>query len=573
MPAGVPVDRRLPAQSHGYDEASPTPTTASGASSTLNESKKKHSGLTLSNPFRSSSRQNLEQTPLPPATPDKAAKLLGLDTKTNTGGANDSRPCTAKRDNSALDGVDEQDARSAHEWRHQQSMPYLGPTYRAPGNDLFGDLIVESDEDEERKGTKSKKFWKSSKKTEKKKSVTSFTSHFGTRENTSPTDYPPPDYLLSHSTTFDANYFGDRYAHVSTEQRSPERAQSHGIPHASASHSQSSRGKNRKSRRNRKEQTFVDKMTPITEASHDKMSSAYHDDEDHNELDVISEYEGDDTSSGGRVPPPRTQSLQSSYGGPFALSAADLSSSEEVTDKDGDEDAKPVPANYKGKSGRKDENQTQKPLMFHLRSPLQNVEDRLLDAAEKELQTKEPSNKGEKKASEEDAAAHESLTESTTAESSSSVYRNSHAQGTESSWTAPAGVVVDVLQRRITNLQAEKMLLDFQVSQLRASHEQMKEDFQPCADRVEESRQDAEEGDAEEDETVSIRSSIDSDYNPTLHTAIAMPMMRIPAGTVRLVDIPARRKKVCSIRLRPLFCCLSIVGDGFKLISPRYPQC
>ncbi|KAH7400658.1 hypothetical protein DE146DRAFT_612316 [Phaeosphaeria sp. MPI-PUGE-AT-0046c] len=505
------LDRRLPVQSRGRDEASPTPTMASAASAVA-EGKKKHGGLTLSNPFRSSSRQNLEQTPLPPATPTKAAKLLGVNT--NTGAANEVRPRTAKNDSSALDG-----------------------------------------------------FWKSSNKASTKKSVISFRNPFATREIPSPIQYAAPDYRLSLSTVGNADFIGDRYTHVSTEQRSPERTQSQGTPHVSASSSENPRRKNRKGRRNRKERSPVDRMTPITEASRDNMGSAYLDGDDDTELGVIDEYASDSAPSGGSVRPPRNESLMAPQRGPFGLTTDELSANDDA-DKYDDKGEETVPKKYTGTSVNRKEHRNQLPSLFPLRSPLQDVEDRLLDATEKGLRAKKPGKFEKNKTSEEARATCKMPAEPSTVEQSSSTYHNGHMQVVEEPWTAPKEVVVDALETTIKNLKAQKMLLDYEVNQLKASHEQMKEDFKPYANKAKKASENA-----GKEDSVSIRSSIDLDEEPTLHIARAMPMMRITPGMVRLVDIPARKKKVCPVPLQCCFHYLMIVYNVLKPTSPHYHQC
>ncbi|KAF1920881.1 hypothetical protein BDU57DRAFT_509353 [Ampelomyces quisqualis] len=102
-PMGVPTegpiihDRR---QVGG--NASPAPTAESATSLVAESSKKKHT-LALRNPFSSSSKQSLEQTPFPPDTPTKAARLLGVDAPEA-----EERPRTTHRDTSALDGVSDE---------------------------------------------------------------------------------------------------------------------------------------------------------------------------------------------------------------------------------------------------------------------------------------------------------------------------------------------------------------------------------------------------------------------------------------------------------------------------------
>lgn len=525
----------------------------------------------------------MEQTPLPPATPTKAAKLLGVNTDTEAdkdgrprtaqghGSVQEFRPRTAKNDNSALDGVDEQEHRGRRELPQQQSMPFLRSPYSASGNDPFDDFIVESDEDDDdddRKGHKSKSLLQSSKKLAKKMSVTNFRNYLARTENPSP---------VNSTTLFDASYRNeilanawgnDRYAHVSTEQRSPERALPPVAPRATASHSENGYGKKKKSRGSRKQRSQVDRMAPLTEASRDDMRAAYLDGEDDTWVDVVPKYARDSVTSGGPVRPPRNESLASSSIGPYSLSTDDLSAGNDDTDEYEDEDEKPLLAKDKGKSVKKDEVQTQQPPAFHLRSPLQNVEDRLLDVSERYLESMKLSGAGEKGSPGEHRVVNESRSESSTVTQSSTAYRNGEAQASEVIWTAPSETVVDALEILTKNAEAEKMLLDYKIAQLKASHDKTKEDFAPYAAKAKKTSEND-----EKDGSAPIRSSIDLEEEPTVHTAKAMPMMRITPGMVKLVDIPPRKKKVCPVSPQCLFHYRLIFPTALSPIRSPHDTC
>lgn len=132
--------------------------------------------------------------------------------------------------------------------------------------------------------------------------------------------------------------------------------------------------------------------------------------------------------------------------------------------------------------------QYEQPKVIHLRGPLQTVEDRLLDAAEAELAISKT--------------------------------------------------------RQDTN-DAARLVVDTRTSALRASHETMKAKFTATLQDVlpGDSLSDLESESEDGADLISIGSSIDLEEEPTVQVAKVMTFRRITPGTVRLVDIPPKKKK------------------------------
>lgn len=240
-------------------------------------------------------------------------------------------------------------------------------------------------------------------------------------------------------------------------------------------------------RRTRKKRPkSLDRMTPITEASHDTLSSSYRNSEYDSQLGIISEYE-----PAHRIPPRSTSLLPRSHtefvlpsGAKYELDEADLTS-----DDDYDEDfvvKDHVSAKHVHPGDRVDLNQLKwqqpmiapEPAAISRRSPLQAVENRLLDFTKEDIEK----------------------------------------------------------QRAILDkLDAERHAADARVAEMKASHEQFKAEFEtwkqkhltPYEKPNEQSNEDAVEQEDDDDDVDSadlnsIRSSIDTDEEPIPYVARAV---------------------------------------------------
>jgi hypothetical protein len=454
---GVYADARPTFQERPFvrDNGSPTPT-AGSASSTANDSKKKH-GLTLGNPFRG--KQTLEQTLLPPSTPTKAAKLLGVDPPIAHPGGLRGAP--------HVDGGSDEPARS----RHRALKEAVARSY---------DNIDTSDDDEP---PKAKGFWGHSKQAAMKL--------LGSPQ--------PRSLSLAHIERpkwqdVETDYVNSVIDPIPLQPR--------------------------RSRQN-KNQRELERMTPITEVSHDNMSSANHDDGDSTELEVINEYTG--RSQAEMAFPPRSQSLQ------------------------------PLPS-------------------LHVRSPLQAVEDRLLDVTEMNLEAEKKSKATQDGSpEEEDYSVHGTPVELSKAKGKQPV-RDSPPPASENRTFTNIEhelqqIVIDMDKR-----EAERLEMDKKVAALKVGHEKFKKDFYAAkalydpehASSSKEGSSNNEAGDkchccdtcecigecdcVDADGFKPIRSSIDLDEllegpEPTVHTAVAMPFLRVTPGMVKKIDIPPRKKK------------------------------
>ncbi|KAH6859154.1 hypothetical protein BKA58DRAFT_369364 [Alternaria rosae] len=233
----------------------------------------------------------------------------------------------------------------------------------------------------------------------------------------------------------------------------------------------------------------LDRMAPITETSHDELRTSYKTGERDPELNATSEY--------AKAPPkaPLSRSRNESLLTTdirYELEEDDLSLIDEVIDEaaqDEQEDFIAHPGNeIDVKNGA-----TLQSTVFRLRGPLQMVEDRLLDEAEARLAV-------------------------------SKAVQNQN----------------DV----------DRLTLDTTYATLKVSNEAMKADF-AAAQRWNAAPEECERcGGADsqvdsddDDDLISICSSIDLDEEPTVHVATSVPFMRVTPGMVKLVDILPRKKK------------------------------
>jgi hypothetical protein len=487
-----------------YDNASPTQNLGSATS----EGKKKH-GLTLNNVFRGSSKA-LPQTPLPPMTPVKAAKLLGVNPE--IGFAEGSR--AAQHERAGFDGVNDEQIYARAGWPQKQSAPVLSTP-----DHVVTSRFREQDTDTDR--PKPKSFWKSSKNTARKMS-----EHFHclVPHKSEPPRNAVPDVSGMNFETL----MTDFVYRIGVDQpnyplQDPPEVVVHPAPTASS-----------RRRRMQKGQKELDRMTPITEVSYDDMRTAHRNGEDNSELDVISEYAHDDQSYNRLTYPQRTGSLDPTFTNSFELSKDEISPTDDDFEQGNtaEEEEEEEHIEYPGAPTDLSQLNRQQNAVVQLRSPLQAVENCLLDVVEMELEAERCTKaKEEESPEEDDYSVHGTPVELSKAKQP----------------IHPAELELLELKKEMEERDARKALIDKDVTALKQSHEKMKEEFAAmkfcghCG-------HDAESGDSgSDDDLPSIRSSIDLDEEPTVHTAIAMPILRVTPGMVKLIDIPPRRQsKSCT---------------------------
>jgi hypothetical protein len=313
----------------------------------------------------------------------------------------------------------------------------------------------------------------------------------------------------------------------------------------------------------------LDRMTPITEASYDELGPAHHDSGDSTELEVISEYEQDyhnpyDTPT---LPRSRTESLFTRPHNFYELNDEVPAFTNEVA-----EDAKstvhlrtPVDLN-RGK--------WQQSAVFHMRSPLQNVKDRLLDAAELQLTVRKDSlNKfdastswfdndasDEEYSEDEEHNMHGSpveLSKIKWQQQGDNMARSLYEDFMDRSLNA-ADVELQALESTVNKLEASKLILDMDVMTLKEAHEKLKKDMytmnlhgppgeseqvdaHPKCLHCGEDTNGLEHSD--NDDLISLGSSMDLDEEPTVHTARVITITKFTPGMVKLIDIPPRRQR------------------------------
>lgn len=266
-------------------------------------------------------------------------------------------------------------------------------------------------------------------------------------------------------------------------------------------------------RKRKKQPKSLDRMSPITEASHGDLNTAYRNSEHTTELDVISEYEYGYTPHGASVlPRSRTESMlttgnrYNSTGGSLSLAELAIEKDDE-SDPDAPHPGARVKMNYMTRPAEPTDphpgvwvniDETKWPSMADLyeRGPLQTLEHQLLDSTQKDLQ------------------------------------ENKHVT---------------------KKLESCKASIDAEVFKLRESHERMRNEIstmlsppprnprrlqQAHTKAVEEAMVETADNDA-----ASIGSSIDSGYDCSVHEVEYMPCTRVLPGTSKLVDIPPRRNK------------------------------
>lgn len=239
-----------------------------------------------------------------------------------------------------------------------------------------------------------------------------------------------------------------------------------------------------KRRPNKKHPKPLESMSPIPEASFESLRPAYRQSEDLTELGVISEYESDSPAySAPLLPRSHTESVLPSYN-TFELDEEDLSPTDrfyyEGPTDDEDDTVHP------GTKVDLKRAHSQQRTRLHIRSPLQSIEDNYLDATEDEMRL------------------------------------------------AARKMTLDRIEK-------DKQAMDAEIAVLRREHEKLKLGFSNITTHNEVDPMPGVHSDGDNEDLMSLRSSIDSDEEPTVHEAQVMTFTRITPGMVKLVDIRARK--------------------------------
>ncbi|KAL6152034.1 hypothetical protein ACJQWK_04350 [Exserohilum turcicum] len=426
------------------------------------EGKKKHGmfGLKTKDIGRPKSSHGSphQLSPLPPLTPVKAAQVLGVDS-------------SASRPRSSSLGS-----------RVQNSDKCDGLLDFTSRKDKLKEDGGQTDPH------KSKGFWETSNKKAQKMlgllpSRGSSTKHQVDLEPVVP-ESPEP-----HAEEGKTYYSSEPDLHVCPHLRSPAARPVSGA---------------RRRRMRKKAPKSLDRMTPITEASHDELRSFYNC-ESNTELELITEYEHE-SSSHNAPNQPHTPPLHTAIAR-YALDEGDLSPTDVALEDDAVTEDK-EPTVHPGNQVDFKKLDYQQPTVVYLRGPLQTVEDRLLDATEARLAA---------------------------------------------------------LRIKQKNNDAARLVLDTENITLRTSHEKMKAEFTAMNPGMlpEEPVSDG-ESESDDEDLFSIRSSIDLE-EPTVHIAKAMTFTRVTPGMVKLVDIPPRKQKpATSPEHKPLLALSDGTNSSFK---------
>ncbi|KAH3917866.1 hypothetical protein HBI56_179390 [Parastagonospora nodorum] len=488
---------------------SPVPTTGSASSATT-DIKTKHSLLSVNT---SRKQSPLVTSPLPPATPTKAQRVLGTLDET-----------------------------------------------------AFKNFIA----DDENEAPKPTGFWGTSMKTAKKMLLSP------ARSRHQPDPYTltlPPNTTASRPEELETN-FVDRIGMVETGrpmQYAPDSNACSGSEDAALRQRPHPKTVNKHLAQKDK----IDRLTPITEASRDSLSTAYRGGESNTELDVIDEYTDQYRPYSRQGLPQRLDSLKPiKTSGLYELGPEDVSPIDDGSERrlqladEGEEvdahSATPV------------ETKAQQPGVVQRRSPLQVVEDRFLDVAEAELEAKKRVAKlaAKKRIAELEAKKYAAELEVKKYDAELKVLKyNAELEaakldspkedmfavhGTPIALSkakllpaiqgqdlTPFEIELERIRQQCDDHDATRKAMDAKVAGMYLSHQAFKKEFEPFAARVrgDAVAEEVEEEDDDDDDLVSISSSIDLDEEPTLHVATAMTITRVTPGMVKLIDIPPRRNK------------------------------
>ncbi|CAN9137059.1 unnamed protein product [Alternaria alternata] len=433
---------------------SPTPTIES-ASTTATEGKKKHGKFSFKPKDQdcpASSHETAHQaSPLPPLTPVKAAKLLGVD-------PGPGRP------------------RSNSEGRRsQQDGGYDGPpvlpkstrkvSVPVPASSK-GLLSRQAKLKEEGIGPdlpKAKKLWANSNRKAQQMLGLLPSAATSSKREADMERATAASLVRRTEDDTDAYYSSDSELHAHSRLLHPAARLAPETPR----------------RRMRKRiPKSLDKMAPITETSHDELRSSYHVNEQCPELGVISECEQFSPSSKPPLPQLYTEPLLTSDV-MYELEADDLSPTDQVVEE-GDGDGEAQSAVHPGDEVDVNHVGDQQATEFRFRSPLQTVEDRLLDEAEAQLA---------------------------------------------------------IVRARQNENDATRLMLDTNYAALMVLNETMKMEFATAKQNIaSKEREDFDGANSEDEDSISISSSINLDEE-------VMTFTRITPGMVKLVDIAPKKKR------------------------------
>jgi hypothetical protein len=427
---------------------------------------------------KQASESQLPTSPLPPGTPSKAAQILGLDL--------DATMIDTAQANKPLDEYHKAQHGSSV-WSHFNVFKQTPlTTAKTPSfrQTRFREEGVEPIQ------PKSKKFpWGFSGKKITKKSQRQISTpnmdYYHYRQQQYPIPHPsapPPPPPAPPSPPSDEHVDTPvTYEFVHERPRQPQPSD-----HFTSSQRVSSRHMRKKGPRS------LDRMTPITEVSHDELHSAYRESDHMPELDVISEYEDN-------YPPRNSSKIARSQTVAVLPNREYEIYEDDITDWD-NEESEEEEESYMVHPG----SQVDLPKIMitslnrlEVKSPLQKMEGALLDENEKKMRESKPN------------LDHDALQSPRTAEISK-VHET--------------------------------------VAELKMSHEQMKKEFYadkfgiPAKQSPTQYKGESDDSD-DEDDLVSIRSSIDLDEEPVVCEVKTMEVIRVRPGQVKLIDIPPRRKQ------------------------------
>lgn len=433
---------------------SPTPTIDS-ASATATEGKKKHGKFSFKPKDQdcpaSSHETAHEASPLPPLTPVKAAKLLGVDA--GPGRARSNSEGRRSQQDGGYDGppVLPKSTRKVSAPVPASSKGLLSRQAKLKEEGIGPDL------------PKAKKFWANSNRKAQQMLGLLPSAATSSKREADMERAAAASLVRRTEDDSDAYYSSDSELHAHSRLLHPAARLAPETPR----------------RRMRKRiPKSLDKMAPITETSHDELRSSYHVNEQCPELGVISECEQFSPSSKPPLPQLYTEPLLTSDV-MYELEADDLSPTDQVVEE-GDGDGEVQSAVHPGDEVDVNHVGDQQATGFRFRSPLQTVEDRLLDEAEAQLA---------------------------------------------------------IVRTRQNENDATRLMLDTNYAALMASNKTMKMEFATAKQNMaSEERERFDGADSEDEDSISISSSINLDEE-------VMTFTRITPGMVKLVDIAAKTRK------------------------------
>lgn len=531
-PTGLPTDLHRPSAdaSDTFTTHSPTPTSAS-SSTTATESKKKHSFFDNFK-LKEAPKDVPVSSPFPPETPTKAAQFFGVPTVHQHDTTSDGPTAASK---------------VGHGMAKSFSMPTLTSNKGASGSKFKEVGIAEP--------VKSKKsIWGSTRKHHLQKYAP-----YSPRKSPRPQPgqaYSLAKFPLATREEEDAEFINSIPLTQQPLNPPPRRSPpTPPLPLPPAS----------RQRSRRKDARLVDRMASIKEDAYDEANADA-------ELALIETYSRNyhPTAS---LPRSNTEPLLKLRDGSHGIEDDDLTPTDQGDGSGIDEQEYET---HRGFHFASDSPQEESSTGFRKRSPLQQYEDRLLDAAEMALEARKVSqspllysksdHKGKGKAKAEYIHDDGSSTKLASMQVGQTNLKNHAPVRGHQAYPAPEDAMIDPIQAELDAYKADldksdarRLVLDAEVATMKASHEKMKANFNAMKLSQDSGAHfniahdhglcrncggDAvgpEESDGEED-LVSIRSSIDLEEEPTVHVARAVTITRVTPGMVKLVDIPPRKK-------------------------------